>query len=302
MSPYSTQWKSLDSKTKAKLVAQLSQSQDTALAESGSFSGESVLGNVVGAQFPPAGECEILPKSFPFGLGSVSTGLDAGPSLALTSAAGALTLNKTGSGQYQSSFGTSGTSPTIPMGSWTISGSGGRDAGAFSATVNVAGHVSISNKAALTTVNRTQPLTVTWTGGIAGNYVLIGGGSDHASQSQFACVEDAGKGTFTVPSYVVSSVPATPSGGGLIWIAPHPLSSQITIPDMDLAYFIDGSYDSVSMEFTSISIPGAANATNIVASIDGLYPASDAAAAQFGGMSTSGPVTYSAFWLRARSM
>jgi uncharacterized protein (TIGR03437 family) len=294
MARYFVQWKALSPKARARIIAQVSQSQDSVLAEFGSFSGESVAANVVGALFPPVGECETLPGAFPYGLGSVSAGLDAGPSLALTGAAGSLTLNKTGSGQYQASFGTTGAGQMIPLGSYTISGSGGHDAGAFSATVNVAGHLSISNKESLAAVDRTQPLTVTWTGGTSGNYVLIGGGSTHVPHGYFACVEDAGKGTFTIPGYIVSSIPATIAGDGVVFIAPHPLSNQIAIPGIDLAYFIDGSNDSVNTDFVNPNTPGTPNAKNIVGSIDGLYPASGAVAAQNNGMSTLGPVAYSA--------
>jgi len=35
--------------------------------------------------------------------------------------------------------------------------------------------------------------------------------------------------------------------GGRMFISPHPLSQQVTIPGIDLAYFIDGSSDSKSV-------------------------------------------------------
>ena len=294
LAPYASQWKALDPGTRAKVVAQIGLAQDSVLAEFGSFSGESVVAAVASAQLPPIGECVILPNSFPFGLGSISAGLDAGASLALTGAAGSLTLNRVSKGRYQSSFGSAGAGQNIPAGAYTISSSGGQDAGAFSATVNVTNHPSISNKSALTTVNRTQPLTVTWSGGTSGNYVLLGGGSTRSPHSYFACAEDAGKGTFTIPAYIISAVGATSAGNGIIWISANPLSNQINIPGIDLAYFIDGSYDSVNVGFAGASGVTSPNATNITGAIDGLYPASGAAAARNGGASTLGPVTISA--------
>jgi hypothetical protein len=49
-----------------------------------------------------------------------------------------------------------------------------------------------------------------WTGGIPGNYVLIGGNTPNTYTSNaflpnvnFACAEDAGIGTFTIPSYIL---------------------------------------------------------------------------------------------------
>ena len=166
--------------------------------------------------------------------------------------------------------------------------------GAFSATVTVGSHPAIANKSSLATVALAQPLTVTWTGRVAGQYVLIGGGSTHAPHSYFACAEDGGKGTFTIPAYIISSLHATSAAGGILWISPNPLSNQITIPGVDAAYFIDASSDSVNVAFGKANVGNGANVANVTGSIDGLYPASGSAAAANGGMSTSGPVTFSA--------
>ncbi len=122
MAKYASRWKALDAQTKARLIAQISSTQDTAIAEFGSFSSEQAVATVASAQFPPAGECVILPGSFPHGLGSVSAGLDAGPSLMLTGAAGSFTLKASGQGQYQTLLGASATGPSIPLGTYTISG------------------------------------------------------------------------------------------------------------------------------------------------------------------------------------
>jgi len=107
----------------------------------------------------------ILPSGIPHGLGAVGAGLDAGASLSLVGAPGSFTLKAISKGWYQASFGSSVTGQSIPLGPYTISGSGGKDVGAFSATVTVASHPVISNKSSLATVIRTQPVTVTWTGG-----------------------------------------------------------------------------------------------------------------------------------------
>jgi hypothetical protein len=65
----------------------------------------------------------------------------------------------------------------------------------------------------------------------------------------FACAGDAGAGTFTIPDYILSSVNATTGASGFLWISPNPLSNQITIPGIDLAYFTDASSDSVTVAF-----------------------------------------------------
>ncbi len=297
MAKYASRWKALDARTKAGLIARIGSMQGTALADFGGFSSESAVATAVGSQFPPAGECLVLPGSYPSGLGSVSTGLDAGASLTLTGAAGTLTLTQFGAGQYQVSSGPSFAGPNIPLGTYTIGGTGGRDIGAFSGTLTVASHLALSNKSSLAAVDRTKPLTVTWTGGVAGSYVLIGGGSTHAPHSYFTCAEDAGKGTLTIPSYILSSINATTAANGVLWIAPNPLSNPISIPGIDAAYFADGSNDSVNVAYGNTNTPivaGGPNVANVTGSIDGLYPASGAAAAQNNGMSTTGPVTASA--------
>lgn len=293
MAKYASRWKALDAKTKASLIAQISLTQEGAFGEFGSLSSESATAMVTGAQFPPAGECVMLPNSVPYGLGSIGAGLDAGASLALSGAADSLTLKQTSHGQYQAAFGASAAGPNVPLGAYTISGSGGKDIGAFSATITIASHLAISNKSSLASVDPTQPLTVTWTGGMAGNYVLIGGGSTTPPHGYFACAADGGQGTFTIPSYILSAIPATTTANGIIFVSPNPLSNQITIPGVDLAYFADASNDSVNVAFGKTKRSGP-NVANLTGSIDGLYPASGAAAAQNGGMSTSGPISFSA--------
>jgi uncharacterized protein (TIGR03437 family) len=293
MSRHASRWKALDAETKARLIAQISLTQDSVSAEFGSLSSEGVVATVVSAQFPPAGECTVLPNAVPFGLGSVGAGLDAGASLAMTGSAGSLALRQANKGQYQATFSAPPTGPNIPLGAYTINGTGGKDVGAFSTTVTVAGHLLISNKSSLANVDKTQPLTVTWTGGVAGNYVLVGGGSGRLPNSYFACAEDAGKGTLTVPAYILGSINTSTAANGILWIAPNPLSNQITIPGIDLAYFIDGSNDSVNVAFGKPNAPNGANVANVTGSIDGLYPASGATAPP-NGVSTSGPVSLSA--------
>ena len=71
---------------------------------------------------------------------------------------GVSTLNQTIKGQYQVLFPSSVAGPNIPLGTYTVSGTGGKDIGAFSTSVTVASHLAISNKASLATFDPTQPL------------------------------------------------------------------------------------------------------------------------------------------------
>jgi uncharacterized protein (TIGR03437 family) len=294
MAKYASRWKALDARTKAALIAKVAVTQQSITADFGSLSSEAAVAAVTGAQFPAVGECTVLAGGYPYGLGSVGAGLDAGSSLTLTGAAGSQTLLLTSHGEYRASFGSSVTGTSIPSGTYTIAGSGGKDVGAFSATVTVSSHPALANKAALATVYTTQPLTVTWTGGIAGQYVLIGGGTTHAPHTYFVCAADGGAGTLTVPTYILSSINTAAGATGIVWISPHPLANPITIPGLDAAYFADGSSDSMNTSFAVMTAAHGSNTANISGSIDGLYPASGATATLNGGQSTDGPVSFSA--------
>jgi len=289
MAKYASQWKALDARTKANLIAKISVAQESISADFGSFSSETATAAVASAQFPPVGECMVLSGAYPFGLGSVGAGLDAGSSLMLTGAAGALTLKQTNKGEYQALFGTSVKGPNIPLGTYTISGTGGKDVGAFSATVTIANHLAISNKSSLAPVSLTQPLTVNWTGGTAGNDILIGGGSTHAPHSYFACAADGGAGTFTVPAFILASI--NPTANGIIWISPHPLANPIAIPGLDAAYFADASSDSLNVAFGNVVPPGGPNVANVTGSIDALYPVSGGQPVGFSALLTAGTFT-----------
>ena len=105
-------------------------------------------------------------------------------------------------------------------------------------------------KPTVTSVDRSQPLTVTWSGGTSPGAVLVGGYvySNTTGLVGFVCTEDIGKGSFTIPGFILSTLPAAASGGTM-FVAPHPLSRQVTIPGVDLAYFMDGSSDSKSVVY-----------------------------------------------------
>lgn len=260
LTKYASRWKMIDSRTKARIARDLvGQTQEGAAAFFDTLNNEATATMIASAQLPVTGSCVVLPSSIPSSLGRIGTPLDAGSSLLLTGAANSYMLTHSPNG-YHALFDSSVIGPGIPLGSYTISGTGGKDVGAFSATITVGSHLAISNKSSLNTIDRTQPLTLTWSGGVSGSYVLIEGNSPNVvtytnttyqriPNANFACVEDAGKGTFTIPGYILSALNPTAGGKGTLAIANHPLSNQITIPGIDLAYFVDGSSDSVSVTF-----------------------------------------------------
>ena len=247
MLKYAAAYKTLSPAARAAVQTTLNPNQEGAVAVFGQFNSAATLASALGGMFPSKGTCTTLPS---ISFGTSANGLDAGTSLALSGPAGSWTLSPTRAGQYQILFGSSPTGPNLLPGTYSVIGSGGHDLSAFSASLSVGGSIAWTNKASVATINRSQPLTVTWSGGANAGYVVIGGyvNSSTAGIAGFVCAEDASIGSFTIPSFILSLLPAASSGGGM-FISPHPLSRQVTIPGVDVAYFMDGSNDSKSVVY-----------------------------------------------------
>jgi hypothetical protein len=90
------------------------------------------------------------------------------------------------------------------------------DVGSFTSTVTLSNPIlNWTNQSAAVTVDRTQGLLVTWTGGNPGTYVVIGGTSTSTASgviAGFGCRVAAEAGQFAVPSYILLGLPAG-SGG-----------------------------------------------------------------------------------------
>ncbi len=247
MIKYAAAWKALSPAAKLAVRAMLNANQEGAVADFGQFNSPGALAAGLGGLFPSQGTCSALPSVYRANSGN---GIDAGSTLALSGPAGTWTLAPTRAGQYQVLFGSTPIGPNLPTGTYTITGTGGHDVNAFSATLNVGGSVLWTNKAAIATIDRSQPLTVTWSGGPDPGAVVIGGyvNSSTVGLVGFVCTADTSAGSFTIPSFILSTLPAAANGGGM-FISPHPLSRQVTIPGVDLAYFMDGSSDSKSLVY-----------------------------------------------------
>jgi uncharacterized protein (TIGR03437 family) len=108
----------------------------------------------------------------------------------------------------------------IESGPWSIKGAGGTQVGALSATVSVPAPLVCTNCDGITSIDRSQPLTLNWTGGGGANdYVQIGGAATAASladpsknvASLFACTARASDGKFTIPASVLGQLPTSSS-------------------------------------------------------------------------------------------
>src|SRR5579871_1580426 len=112
--------------------------------------------------------------------------------------------------------------PLITAGTYTVAGAGGADVGAFSSSINI--HQPLSVTGGLpSTVNRSQNLTLNWTGSGSGDVVIIAGTSSVLvsgtpqngtfNTGTFVCTTTGDKQTFTVPSSILLQLPASPAGG-----------------------------------------------------------------------------------------
>jgi hypothetical protein len=73
----------------------------------------------------------------------------------------------------------------------------------------------------------------------------------------FLCGEKAAKGSFTIPSFVLSALAVDegpgpfgqPPAPGYLFLAVHPLANTFTAPGIDLGYFSDFSLDVKELPF-----------------------------------------------------
>ncbi len=121
----------------------------------------------------------------------------------------------------------------IPAGGvFTFHGSGGADVGPFSSTLKIASpNFNWTNQSAAATVDRTQGLLYTWTGGLPGSYVLLGGTSTGSGVTAgYSCKVAVEAGQFTVPSYILLGLPA---GSGGVSIQQHDTDTTFSATGLD---------------------------------------------------------------------
>lgn len=173
---------------------------------------------------PPAGTCttysvkgdllagDLLPGGIP-----TARMLDAGPAFSLTGPRGKRALTSVVPGFRIGYLGGAITGNLftntlfLDPGAYTLSGSGGGDVGGFQASLNVPQPLTWTNRDQITAVLRSQPLTISWTGGTDQLVGIVGFGEDlptNASTS-FVCVAQPGATSVTISPYVLTNLPAT---------------------------------------------------------------------------------------------
>jgi hypothetical protein len=137
--------------------------------------------------------------------------LDGGPSFNVKGPNGSMTVPAT-PGQTKATLGAAGS--FLGPGTYTISGTGGKDVGPFNATIAIPASPKLVSPLSANnlSVTRSNGMTVTWSGGDPNGHVEIDVIS--ATDASFnaaalaSCKAPAGSGTFTIPSYVLLALPA----------------------------------------------------------------------------------------------
>jgi hypothetical protein len=151
--------------------------------------------------------------------------LDAGSAITVAGGAGTKQLTKLTAGPLTSYSGLftdlTGAGPAyLEPGTFTVSGPGGVDVGAFQTTIKVPAVLKWTNMDSVVNVGRSQGQLVTWTGGdSAGTVMIIGssatGGAADSVGASFNCTAKASDGQFTIPPAVLLSLPVSLTVAGV---------------------------------------------------------------------------------------
>lgn len=184
--------------------------------------------------------------------------LDAGDAITVRGPAGEKRLTKQQDGSYYAELGGGTEMPSIPgvptipglpqatplflnPGSYTISapgGSGGNAVGNFNVPFTLPAMVTWTNQDAITNPSRSSNLQITWTGGDPNTQVIMSGMSfNNNVGAMFICMERASAQQFSIPSYVLSLLPAS-SGqiGGTLSVGGSTNPVRFTATGLDAGY------------------------------------------------------------------
>jgi uncharacterized protein (TIGR03437 family) len=135
--------------------------------------------------------------------------LDMGPGVKLTGPNGVQNLPPTGDNV------TFGPGTYLTPGAYTVSGTGGKNVGSFSAPFAIPTPPVLTSPSTSqsVTVTRANGLTLTWSGGTGNSQIKILGQANSDSNfslgASFQCVAAAGAGTFTIPPSVLLVLPTS---------------------------------------------------------------------------------------------
>jgi hypothetical protein len=123
-----------------------------------------------------------------------------------------------------------GAGTLLVPGNYTITGSGGKDVGAFTANITMPGSPTLTSPTSPSglTVTRSQGMPVTWnSNGTTGHVELVLSSFFNANvQAEAACTVPASAGSFTIPPYVLLALP--PGNGTYFNFAPGDFGGPAT--------------------------------------------------------------------------
>lgn len=133
--------------------------------------------------------------------------------------------------------------PSFPASgaSFTFTGSGGKDAGPFSAAGNLLPFTMVNTDAP---VVRSQGHHITWQGGDPATYVTIG---TTVRNFDIRCTAPASAGQFTLPAWLTSAMPTSLSQP--FYIENHSAPKVLAISGLDLAFVYGQSQDSFNVAY-----------------------------------------------------
>jgi uncharacterized protein (TIGR03437 family) len=210
------------------------------------FPGSQLVSNTnIGASI---GSCIITPPTAPGTTVTLPKGLDAG-TMTLTEPSGKVDNLQTVPG-FPGIYAAQLANSAIPTsgGVFVFNATGGKDVGAFNTSLNFPIPLVWANMNSITSVNRAQGVTVTWTGGAAGTYVQIFGSSTSGQLTVgFTCNAPVSALTFTVPPAVLLALPA--GNNGTLGLTNSTLPGTFTATGLDLGFKIAGVTSSESVPY-----------------------------------------------------
>ncbi|MGA2274574.1 MAG: hypothetical protein ABSH00_13545 [Bryobacteraceae bacterium] len=170
---------------------------------------------------PKFGSCIVLDETYPAGANDPAgpdSFLDAGASLPVSGPGlpANTVLGKIALANGPIYSFTPAAGELVGGGTYTLTGSGGADVGPFSVSSTLPTSFSATNLASITTIDRTQPLTITWTGAGFDEIIIVVQGDILTTTTThgvtISCAAPASAGTFSVPAAALAYLPAVVSG------------------------------------------------------------------------------------------
>ena len=218
------------------------------------------------ASLPPVGSCTTYAGMTSSSLEDLvrllaptSRQLDGGPSFQLSGAGAPATLTRrdTAPRFYGALLGQQATAPGVPPLFFTFPGvfdfliPGGSEVQRAQARFETGQPVRWTNQTQVASVDRAAGLTLTWTGGDAAQDVALLAvlSSDHAANSAglALCLAPADAGSFSIPPYILTTLPATSGTAGRIpaWVfvasARVRTPARFSAPGLDAGFIVPAS-------------------------------------------------------------